>query len=56
MIGLLAGICLSISSFVFAHNGLEVSLFPVKYYFNNQSKDLPNEFTTFNYNGHVYVP
>lgn len=56
MLGLVCGITLTASSVVYASDTIQAYLFPVKYFFNGQEKELSSEYTTLNYNGHAYVP
>jgi hypothetical protein len=56
VLGLTCGIALSATTAVYASNTLNAYIFPVKYVFNGQSKELDSEYTTLNYNGHAYVP
>lgn len=54
--GLILGITLSATTAVYASEMIQVYLFPAKYVFNGESKELGNEFTTLNYQGRAYVP
>jgi hypothetical protein len=56
LIGLACGIGLSATTVVYASDTIQAYLFPVKYLFNGQNKELSNEYATLNYNGHVYLP
>ncbi|KRF06771.1 hypothetical protein ASG89_18085 [Paenibacillus sp. Soil766] len=56
LLGLTCGIALTATTAVYASETINAYLFPVKYVFNGQSKELANEYTTLNYNGHAYVP
>jgi hypothetical protein len=55
-LGLTCGIALTATTAVYASDTIQAYLFPVKYVFNGQTKELDSEFTTLNYNGHTYVP
>ncbi|WP_163858915.1 stalk domain-containing protein [Paenibacillus elgii] len=54
--GAIVGASLSLGASALASNSPEVSFFPVKYIFNSVEKQLPEEYTSLNYNGHAYVP
>ncbi|MEK8128482.1 hypothetical protein WMW72_11250 [Paenibacillus filicis] len=56
VIGVMAGAILSLSATSLATNLTDVSLFPVKYVFNDIEKPIPTEYSSINYNGHAYVP
>ncbi|MNI10803.1 hypothetical protein D3C73_639290 [compost metagenome] len=56
LLGLTCGIAFTATTAVYASETINTYLFPVKYVFNGQSKELDNEYTTLNYNGHAYVP
>ncbi|NRF89844.1 hypothetical protein HQN89_02165 [Paenibacillus frigoriresistens] len=56
LLGLTCGIALTATTAVYASETINAYLFPVKYVFNGQSKELDKEYTTLNYNGHAYVP
>lgn len=56
LLGLTCGIALTVTTAAYASDTIQTYLFPVKYVFNGQSKELDSEYTTLNYNGHAYVP
>lgn len=56
VLGLICGIGLSATTAVCASDTIQAYLFPVKFVFNGQDKELDSEYTTLNYNGHAYVP
>lgn len=56
ILGLTCGIALTATTAVYASDTIQAYLFPAKYVFNGQSKELDSEYTTLNYNGHAYVP
>jgi hypothetical protein len=56
ILGLLCGVILTGSPIVYASNTVQAYLFPVNYFFNGDNKELSNEYSTLNYNGHAYVP
>lgn len=56
MLGLLCGIAIAASSVVYASDTIQAYLFPAKFVFNGQTKELSGGYTTLNYMGHVYVP
>jgi hypothetical protein len=56
ILGLIIGIALSISSVVYAADTIQAYLFKAHFYINGQIAKMDNEYTTLNYNGHVYVP
>ena len=55
-LGLICGIGLTATTAVYASDTIQAYLFPVRYEFNGQTKQLDSEYTTLNYNGHAYVP
>ncbi|KRF10188.1 hypothetical protein ASG89_01220 [Paenibacillus sp. Soil766] len=56
ILGLICGMGLTATTTVFASDTIQAYLFPVKYEFNGQIKQLDSDYTTLNYNGHAYVP
>jgi hypothetical protein len=56
VLGLICGIGLTVTTAVNASDTIQAYLFPIRYEFNGQTKQLDSEYTTLNYNGHTYVP
>jgi hypothetical protein len=56
VLGLMCGIGLTATTAVYAADTIQAYLFPAKFVFNGQDKELDSEYTTLNYNGHAYVP
>ncbi|MCY9696084.1 stalk domain-containing protein [Paenibacillus alginolyticus] len=56
VLGLICGIGLTATTAVYAADTIQAYLFPAKFVFNGQDKELNSEYTTLNYNGHAYVP
>lgn len=46
----------SSASMIYAGDSINAVLFPVKFEFNNQEKELEQNYVAFNYHGHTYVP
>ncbi len=55
-VGLICGAIFSISTIASASSGIKVDLFPAKFLFNNESKEITSEYKVFNYQGYSYVP
>ncbi|MFD0871487.1 stalk domain-containing protein [Paenibacillus residui] len=51
-----AGVVSLGASVAYASDYVQALLFPVKIEFNGQNKELSQEYTILNYNGHAYVP
>lgn len=56
LLGLVCGMGLTATTAVYALETIQAYLFPVRYEFNGQAKELDSEYATLNYNGHAYVP
>lgn len=56
LIGFLCGAALATTTAVYAGETIKSALFPVKYFINGESAELPEGYETLNYNSRVYVP
>ncbi len=56
IIGLVLGIILTASTAAYASDTIQAYLFPAKYVINGEEKSIGEEYASFNYNGHTYVP
>ncbi len=56
ILGVVFGFLLALTSGVNASSTVETILFPVKILLNGVEKNLEDEYTVLNYNGHAYVP
>lgn len=56
IVGLVCGAVLAASTTIYASNDIQALLFPVKFQFNGEGKELGSRFSVLNYEGHTYVP
>jgi hypothetical protein len=57
VLGLICGIGLTATTAVYASDTIQAYLFPAKFVFNGETKELDtNEYVVLNHNGHAYVP
>ncbi|MCY9667665.1 copper amine oxidase N-terminal domain-containing protein [Paenibacillus alginolyticus] len=56
LLGLICGITVTASTAVYASDTIQAYLFPVRYQINGEIKGMEKDYSTLNYNGHVYVP
>ncbi|OPH62148.1 hypothetical protein BC351_02650 [Paenibacillus ferrarius] len=56
LLGLICGITISATTVVYASDTIQAFLYPVKYAFNGENKEMNSDYQTLNYNGHAYVP
>ncbi|MED4601560.1 stalk domain-containing protein [Paenibacillus validus] len=56
LLGMMCGAALTASTTLYAADGVWALLFPVKFQFDGESRDIGSRFTVLNYEGHTYVP
>lgn len=56
LLGIWCGAALTASTTMYAADGVWARLFPVKFQFNGESRDIGSRFKVLNYEGHTYVP
>lgn len=56
IVGLFCGVVLTASTTIYATNEIKALLFPVKFQFNGESREVGSRFSVLNYEGHTYVP
>ncbi|MDQ0878886.1 hypothetical protein QFZ77_007545 [Paenibacillus sp. V4I3] len=57
VLGLICGIGLAVTTGVYASDTIQAYLFPAKFIFNGETKELDTkEYVVLNHNGHAYVP